>query len=120
MQTWPCQFIATNALDGFMYYTWGAWYSTDLINHSELWPEMNNIYNNCVNQPGTITPTPTIPSCDKQGDLNCDGKVNIFDFNILIINFGRTGDPGFTPADINKSGQVDLADFVILVTNFGQ
>ncbi len=44
MQAWDCQFIATNALDGFMYYTWGAWYNTDLINHPELWPEMNRVY----------------------------------------------------------------------------
>ena len=52
MQTWDCQFIATNALDGFMYYTWGAWYSTDLINHPELWPEMNRVYDSCINQSG--------------------------------------------------------------------
>jgi hypothetical protein len=52
MQAWDCQFIATNALDGFMYYTWGAWYSTDLINHPELWPEMNRVYDSCINQSG--------------------------------------------------------------------
>jgi hypothetical protein len=52
MQAWDCQFIATNALDGFMYYTWGAWYSTDLINHPELWPEMNRVYNSCINSEG--------------------------------------------------------------------
>ncbi len=57
MQTWDCQFIATNALDGFMYYTWGAWYSTDLSDHPELWPEMNRVYDSCVNQaPDTSAP----------------------------------------------------------------
>jgi len=56
MQTWDCQFIATNALDGFMYYTWGAWYTTDLINHPELWPEMNRVSDSCING-GTSTPT---------------------------------------------------------------
>ena len=48
MQTWDCQFISTNALDGFMYYTWGAWYATDLLHHPELWPEMNRVYDSCT------------------------------------------------------------------------
>lgn len=48
MQTWPCQFLSTGAVDGFMYYTWGAWYTTDLINHSDYWPTMNDVYNQCV------------------------------------------------------------------------
>ena len=54
MQTWDCQFIGTNALDGFMYYTWGAWYTTDLSKHPELWPEMNRVNDSCIN--GGATP----------------------------------------------------------------
>jgi hypothetical protein len=53
MQTWDCQFIGTNALDGFMYYTWGAWYTTDLSNHPELWPEMNRVNDSCINAGAT-------------------------------------------------------------------
>jgi hypothetical protein len=67
MQTWDCQFISTNALDGFMYYTWGAWYTTDLINHPELWPEMNRVYDSCING-GTSTPTPA-PSATPAASL---------------------------------------------------
>ncbi len=52
------------------------------------------------------------------GDLNSDGKVDIFDFNILVQNFGKTGSPGFIAADINKDGKVDIFDYNMLVANF--
>lgn len=55
-----------------------------------------------------------------QGDLNNDGKVDIFDFSNLISNFGKTGSPGFIPADINRDGNVDIFDFSILLGNFGK
>ncbi|MBI3576857.1 hypothetical protein HY086_02325 [Candidatus Gottesmanbacteria bacterium] len=52
-------------------------------------------------------------------DLNADGKVDIFDYNILVGNFGKTGAAGFTPADIDNNGKVDIFDYNILVGNFG-
>lgn len=54
------------------------------------------------------------------GDLNRDGKVDIFDYNILIGNFGKTGAPGFIPADIDKNGKVDIFDYNELVGNYGK
>jgi len=54
------------------------------------------------------------------GDLNNDGKVDIFDYNILVSNFGKTGTSGFIPADINKDGKVDIFDYNILISNFGK
>ena len=55
MHDWSCNFLNTGALDGFLYYTWGAcWYSSDLYcpatthPYQNLWPIMNNVYNECV------------------------------------------------------------------------
>jgi hypothetical protein len=123
MQTWDCQFIATNALDGFMYYTWGAdWYSSDLDNHPELWPEMNRVYDSCINSsvptntpPGTSTPTPAKPP----GDANNDGKVDETDYSIFFSNFGKTVTAGAIAGDFNNDGKVDGVDYVLWLSNFG-
>ena len=53
------------------------------------------------------------------GDLDGNKKVDIFDYNILVSNFGKSGSPGWIPADINKDGKVDIFDYNILVGNFG-
>ena len=39
------------------------------------------------------------------GDLDKDGDVDIFDYNLLITNFGATGD---NPADIDGDGKKDV------------
>lgn len=49
------------------------------------------------------------------GDINGDGIVDIFDYNILIADFGRSN----SPADINGNGSVDIFDYNILIENFG-
>lgn len=67
---------------------------------------------------GQSTPTPT-PSTNP-ADLNSDGKVDIFDYNLLVADFGKTGAPGWIKADINKNGKVDIFDYNILVGNFGK
>jgi len=51
----------------------------------------------------------------KPGDINGDGIVDIFDYNLLVTNFGKTGTVGFIPADINKDGKVDVTDYNLLV-----
>ncbi|HUD20013.1 MAG TPA: dockerin type I domain-containing protein [Patescibacteria group bacterium] len=68
-----------------------------------------------LNPSPTPTPTPT----PKPGDLNGDGKVDIFDYNLLVTNFGKTGTARFSPADINGDGKVDIFDYNVLVGNFG-
>lgn len=65
------------------------------------------------------SPTPS-PSPAKPGDLNIDGKVDIFDYNIIIFDFDKTGSAGFIPADINKNGKVDIFDYNVVVENFGK
>lgn len=54
------------------------------------------------------------------GDIDQNGKVDIFDYNLLITNFNKNGAPGFSPADIDQNGRVDIFDYNILITNFGK
>ena len=49
--------------------------------------------------------------CGTQGDLNCDGFVNLVDFSILMFNWSSTSEL----ADINKDGTVSLPDFSIML-----
>lgn len=53
----------------------------------------------------------------KPGDIDGNNEVDIFDYNILLTDFGKTGN---NPGDIDKSGMVDIFDYNILLTNFGQ
>ena len=51
-------------------------------------------------------------------DLDHNGKEDIFDYNILVSDFGKSGTPGFISADINKDGKVDNLDYNIFINNF--
>ncbi|MCA9391726.1 dockerin type I repeat-containing protein [candidate division WWE3 bacterium] len=57
----------------------------------------------------TATPTPS-RNC-RRSDLNCDGKVNLVDFSILLYHWGTNHKTG----DINNDGQVNLTDFSIML-----
>jgi hypothetical protein len=52
------------------------------------------------------------------GDLNGDGKVDIFDYTIFIGDFGKTGNN--LVSDLNKDGKVDIFDYTIFSQNFGK
>jgi hypothetical protein len=56
----------------------------------------------------------------KPGDLNADGKVDIFDYNLLVADFGKTGASGWIASDIIKNGKVDIFDYNVLIGNFGK
>lgn len=51
-------------------------------------------------------------------DINADGIVNIFDYNMLLQSFGKTGAIDFDPADIIQNGVIDIYDFNELLQNF--
>jgi hypothetical protein len=55
-----------------------------------------------------------IPDQCKRSDLNCDGRVNLTDFSILLFFWQQTN-PSNKAADINKDGIVNLTDFSILL-----
>lgn len=48
------------------------------------------------------------------GDLNCDGKVNLTDFSILMFYWKKTN-PANARADLNKDGIVTIVDLSILL-----
>jgi len=72
--------------------------------------------------PPSITPTPTpTPLCPKGplGDIDCNGFINLFDYSILVTNFGKQV-PNNTLGDLDNNGKVNLFDYSILVSNFGK
>ena len=63
---------------------------------------------------GSITTTPTTDTGSSLiGDINLDGKVDILDFNALLVHWGQTGSN--IAADINHDGVVDILDFNALI-----
>lgn len=66
----------------------------------------------------TQTPTPT-NSCPIKslGDINCSGKIDIFDYGIFLTAFQISG--GDNPADLDGNGIVNIYDYNILLGNFG-
>lgn len=68
--------------------------------------------------PQSPSPSPIPSASAKPGDIDGNNKVDIFDYNILLTNFGKT-DSGFQ-GDFDNNGRVDIFDFNILLTNFGK
>jgi hypothetical protein len=62
-----------------------------------------------------VTRAPTSGS-QKSGDLNADNHIDIFDYNILVSNFGKTG----SAADIDKNGKVDIFDYNNFIAHYGK
>ena len=56
------------------------------------------------------------PATPKTGDANNDSKVDILDFNVLMINWGSTS--ANNAADFNKDSKVDILDFNLLMINW--
>lgn len=114
--------------------------NTDYIQFKRLTKEQYDIlYNNYRAQytkitsvqptsPLPLTPTPiatpsipvTIPSCSlkPKGDVNCDGAINILDFNIWLGEFIKTLNTALS--DFNNDGIIDTRDFNIWRDNFLQ
>lgn len=49
-----------------------------------------------------------------RSDLNCDGRINLTDFSIMLF-YWQQANPANARADINQSGLVDLTDFSIML-----
>jgi chitodextrinase len=49
------------------------------------------------------------------GDVNSDGRVDVFDLSILLSNYNSTN----TACDLNHDGTVSLQDLSILLNNYG-
>lgn len=58
LQRYSCDFLNSNSLDGFGYYTWDeGWYTGNLKGYPDLQPGVSYINANCVNRSG-VPPTP--------------------------------------------------------------
>ena len=57
-----------------------------------------------------------------QGDVNGDGKVDIFDAIALGHSLGTVpGSPNYNPsADLNSDGKIDIFDALVLASYFGK
>lgn len=71
----------------------------------------------------SATPSPSPAASSKPGDIVAPiGTVDIFDYNQLLTDFGKTGTNLIS--DIEKSGaslnKVDIFDYNLLLTNFGR
>jgi len=67
---------------------------------------------------GTITPSTTVSPLSQAAqkvDANKDGKIDVLDFNVLMVNWGKTGS---NMADFNGDGKVDIFDFNSLMINW--
>jgi hypothetical protein len=61
--------------------------------------------------------SPASSPAGKAGDVDQNGKVDIFDYNLLLTDFGKN-QPNL-PSDLDKNGKVDIFDYNVLLTNFG-
>ena len=66
----------------------------------------------------TPSPSPSPSPTAKSADLNSDNKVDIFDYNVLVGDFGKIGSN--LVSDIDKNNKVDIFDYNILVGEFGK
>jgi len=69
----------------------------------------------------TATPTPTQETglLDGQIDMDDDGDVDIFDYNILVSQYGWTGPAAGNIADFDDDGDVDGFDLDIFTVGYG-
>ncbi len=60
-----------------------------------------------------VVPPPGV--CSVRSDLNCDGRVDLVDFSILLYYWEQFAPFKNERVDIDKSGQVELRDFSIML-----
>src|SRR3989344_2438198 len=62
------------------------------------------------------TPTSPLSAAAQKVDANNDGKIDVLDFNTLMVHWGSTSVG--TVADFNGDGTVDVFDFNLLMINW--
>jgi hypothetical protein len=116
-------FNASNHLEMQIPSAWSSNSITFTVNQGAF-QEGQNAYLYVVDENGTVNENGypiTIggnSSVSIPGDINQDGVVNIFDYNILLQNFGAV-DCG-NVADLNGDCSVNIFDYNILLQNFGR
>lgn len=67
---------------------------------------------------GGIAASTPAPTSSSSGDATGDGKVDILDFNTLLIHWGKSG-TGLA-ADLDNNGTIDIFDFNLLLINWSK
>ena len=62
------------------------------------------------------TPTSTLSAAAQKVDANKDNKIDVLDFNALMVNWGKT--TANNVADFNSDGKVNIFDFNLLMINW--
>ena len=62
------------------------------------------------------TPTSPLSAAAQKVDANKDNKIDVLDFNTLMVNWGKT--TANNVADFNGDGKVDIFDFNLLMINW--
>jgi len=90
-----------------------------LNNGDVLWYDDIILCEGDVNCVTALTPS-IVPN--RLGDIDGDGDVDIFDYNQLLTDFGKTGADLVADLDKNNSSsnKVDIFDYNTLLTNFGK
>ena len=65
---------------------------------------------------GVIAPTSPLSAAAQKVDANKDNKIDVLDFNTLMVNWGKTTSNNV--ADFNGDGKVDVFDFNLLMINW--
>jgi hypothetical protein len=124
LETYSADFINTNALDGFGYYTWDeGWYSGNLKKWTDLQPAVPYIYNLISGIPSptssptplpthtpvpTLSPTPTVRPTNTPVPTSTPAPtVSPFPSTVPLVG------------DINGDHIVNILDFTLLSNTFG-
>ncbi len=60
----------------------------------------------------------SVTAADKPGDVNGDGSINGTDLNIVLTNYGKTGQTR-SQGDLNSDGTVNSLDLSIVLSKYG-
>jgi len=70
-----------------------------------------------LNPPPAVAPVPPSPApAASPYDINSDGRVDIYEFNQMLVAWGPQTSPD--PSDYDHDGVVDIYDFNLLMTNW--
>lgn len=98
------------------------WSSTSLtkqvIPQNQLYTSLTSSASPSLAPAASQTASATPAASIKPGDTDGNGNIDIFDYNTLLTNFGRTG-TGLL-GDFDNSGKVDIFDYNLLLTNFAK